>query len=90
MSAETEVVGLTVDEVADVLLPVVKAARMLVDQIETLVSANCQSTNVSEEAADVLSDISHITMRHSRRLMHEIHERRENGRGSRLLIDHKE
>ena len=77
---------LTVDRMSDVLLPIAKAIGILVEQLESLVSANCQSTNISEESAELLAEAGHAALRHSRTLMHELGERRRDGRGARLLL----
>lgn len=84
--ADTASRPLTVDGMSDVLLPIAKAIGILVEQLESLVSANCQSTNISEESAELLAEAGHAALRHSRTLMHELAERRRDGRGARSLV----
>lgn len=76
---------LTIDSMSDILLPITKTISMLVEQLDNLVSANCQSTNISEEAAELLADAGQTALRQSRALMHELAERRREGRGARPL-----
>jgi hypothetical protein len=77
--------SMKIDDISDALTPVAKAIGILVEQLEILVEANCQATNISEEAAEILADAGNSALRHSRALMHELAERRRGGRGSRTL-----
>lgn len=76
---------LTVDNMADILLPLAQSISTLVAQLEDLVEANCQSTNISEEAANLLDDAGNLAIRHAKKLMLELRERREAGRGAQPL-----
>ncbi|UHC17880.1 hypothetical protein LRS73_08525 [Methylobacterium currus] len=75
----------TIDNMADILLPLTKAIASLVDQLEDLVDANCRSTNISAEAAEILEDAGNIAIRHSRTLMAELYSRRKEGSGSQII-----
>lgn len=88
LSVSVKVVGnpLTIDSMSDILLPISKTITILVEQLESLVHANCQSTNISEESAELLAEAGHAVLRHSRVLMHELTERRRHGRGASILL----
>lgn len=77
---------LTIDGMSNYLAPISKAITILEEQIEALVVANYQSTNISEEAAELLAEAGHAALRHSRTLMHEWGERRREGRGASALL----
>ncbi|BCM87698.1 hypothetical protein mvi_61590 (plasmid) [Methylobacterium indicum] len=86
MDIEVVTKPLTIDNMSDILLPISKAITILIDQLESLVAANCQSTNISEESAELLAEAGHAALRHSRALRHELHERRRDGRGASALL----
>ncbi|WP_053080450.1 hypothetical protein [Methylobacterium variabile] len=72
----------TVDEMADLLPPLVRALGEVAELMEGLVDVACQATNLSEATADALSDIGHTMSEYSHMLMREATERRRTGRGN--------
>lgn len=76
---------LTINNMADILLPIAQAISTLANQLEDLVEASCQSTNISEEAANLLDDAGNLAIRQAKKLICEIRERREAGRGAQPL-----
>ncbi|MBE7247207.1 MAG: hypothetical protein INR63_19875 [Actinomycetospora chiangmaiensis] len=72
----------TIDEMADILPPLVRALGEIVDMMEGLVDVACHATNVQESTADTLADLGHTLTEYAHALMQEAAERRRHGRGS--------
>lgn len=89
MSDDANETPLSIDDMSDILLPVTKAIATLVEQLESLVTANCRSSNISEESAELLAEVGNTALRHSRTLVREVNKRRSEGKGSRLLASHR-
>ncbi|ACA20402.1 hypothetical protein M446_6126 [Methylobacterium sp. 4-46] len=81
MSRHTDVSRPTIDDVADLLPPLVSAIGQLVDQLDLLVSITCGASNIPEESANLMSDIGHTMTTHAHTLMRASIERRRNGPG---------
>ncbi|KMO44268.1 hypothetical protein VQ03_04080 [Methylobacterium tarhaniae] len=72
----------TIDEMADILPPLVRALGEIVEMMEGLVDVACHATNVQETTADTLADLGHTLTEYAHTLMQEATERRRTGRGS--------
>jgi len=72
----------TIDEMADILPPLVRALGEIVDMMEGLVDVACHATNVQESTADTLADLGHTLTEYAHAMMQEATARRRTGRGS--------
>lgn len=72
----------TIDELADILPPLVRALTEIVGLMEGLVDVACHATNVQETTADTLADLGETLTEYAHILMQEATERRRTGRGN--------
>ncbi|AWB20800.1 hypothetical protein DA075_07635 [Methylobacterium currus] len=72
----------TIDEMADILPPLVRALTEIVGLMEGLVDVACHATNVQETTADTLADLGETLTEYAHILMQEATERRRTGRGN--------
>ncbi|SFU43186.1 hypothetical protein SAMN02799631_00668 [Methylobacterium sp. 174MFSha1.1] len=72
----------TIDEMADILPPLVRALSEIVGMMEGLVDVACHATNVQESTADSLADLGDTLTEYAHTLMREATERRRTGRGN--------
>ncbi|AWN54646.1 hypothetical protein [Methylobacterium sp. 17Sr1-1] len=72
----------TIDEMADILPPLVRALSEIVGMMEGLVDVACHATNVQESTADALADLGDTLTEYAHTLMREATERRRTGRGN--------
>ena len=75
----------TIDEMADILPPLVRALSEIVEMMEGLVDVACHATNVQETTADTLADLGHTLTGYADALMQEATDRRRTGRGNAPL-----
>ncbi|OAS22269.1 hypothetical protein [Methylobacterium platani] len=75
----------TIDEMADLLPPLVRALGEVVERMEGLVDVACHATNLQESTADSLADLGHTLTDYAHALMQEATDRRRHGRGSVTL-----
>jgi hypothetical protein len=66
----------TVDDVADLLPPLVRAVREIADMLELLTDISCLATNLPAETADTMADIGESITRQARSIMREVRRRR--------------
>jgi hypothetical protein len=75
----------TIDEMADILPPLVRALSDIVGLMEGLVDVACHATNIQESTADTLADLGDTLTEYAHTLMQEATERRRTGRGNAPL-----
>ncbi|MGF3025530.1 hypothetical protein ACQVP2_22230 [Methylobacterium aquaticum] len=75
----------TIDDIAVILPPIVRALGLIVEQMEPLVDLACRATNLPEETADAMNDVGYALIQQSRALMHEAAQRRRSGPGRTVL-----
>lgn len=75
----------TIDEMADILPPLVRALSDIVGMMEGLVDVACHATNIQESTADTLADLGDTLTEYAHALMREATERRRTGRGNTPL-----